>query len=98
MSNVCWLGQKQALLTVWQVTASWARGNWSSLNRDFVNRAFEFWFNVRREIAKVTDLNYRGAPTAKLEDSGEEGWGTGIDDFEEAFEHIAKNKATASRR
>ncbi len=88
MPNEYWSGTREAHLDREHITARWAQGDYSSRRIDFANQIFHFWWLARQGIAACTDLTEREAMTRELEDAGRTGWGVGIDDLEEAFNHL----------
>ncbi len=93
MSNDYWDGVRQASLTRQQITASWAAvgvehsGDAIAL----ANRAFEIYFQAHQRISDCTNAAHQGQMLESLRDAATTGWGTGIDDLEEAFEHLVQN-------
>ena len=56
-----------------------------------MNNAFRIFYNARKLISCVSDTKAKMAMTADLDDVGETGWGAGVNDLEEAFQHVATN-------
>ncbi len=92
MSNSYWKGIKQAKLTRSQITASWAMQgvDHSETRINFVNRVFYIYYQSMANIRSFSDENHKRIMLKELEDAATTGWGTGIDDLEEAFEHLCK--------
>jgi len=93
MSNPYWNATKQAKLELKDVSASWAApGKSHSLTRTHVcNRAFEIYYKAKKIIADCPNVQQTTAMDKELSNAATAGWGVGIDDLEEAFEHLHKN-------
>jgi len=59
--------------------------------RSVMNNAFRTWHDARSLISNVSDLKIKKLMTAQLNDSGYAGSGPGVDDLNEAFDHLAAN-------
>ncbi len=94
MSNPYWNGVQKAHLTQEQVTAAWGRrGTPHSLTAiAFVNRAFEIYYDAMQKIQECPDHAQATLMFKELRDAATEGWGFGISDLEEAFEHLHANR------
>lgn len=88
-----WAGFRQAQLTSDQVTASWGRRGvaHSGTAITFVNRAFELYYQAHQRIESCPDGRQRQRMLEELHDAGRSGWGRGVDDLEEAFQHLDGN-------
>jgi len=93
MSNDYWDGVRQASLTREQITASWAAPGvaYSGRSIELANRAFEIYYQANRRISDCTSADHRARMLASLRDAARSGWGTGVDDLAEAFEHLEQN-------
>ena len=86
--NKFWLGQQQAIIPdlSW-VAADWGRGDASANRLRMLNGAFELHFILRKSIENCPDATMRDLMTKELDDAGEAGWGIGVRDLDDAFEH-----------
>ena len=89
MSNDYWFGTKHAVLKQGDVMAAWANKPGLSAS----NKAFCIWYNGRKTAQEMLtkDAKKYTLLTKSLEDCGRTGWGWGINDLEEAFQHLSKN-------
>ena len=94
MSTEYWLGNRQATLQRDQVRADWGRPGTehSGTAIALANRAFEVYYTARRNINACTDSSHKNAMLQKLEEAGRSGWGIGVNDLEESFEHLERNQ------
>lgn len=92
MSNNYWLGLEQAYLDRSQIDAEWGHGDNSGIRIQFVNRAFEIFYLGRQRIRTCPNAEQARRMERDLEDAAREGWGFGISDLEDAFEHLAANQ------
>lgn len=93
MPNPYWDGTRQAHLDRSQITASWgARGTaHSGASIAFVNRAFEIYYQALQKIGECPDPDQSRQMLESLHDAARTGWGWGVSDLEEAFEHLHSN-------
>ena len=93
MSNDYWDGVRRAMLTRELITPSWAAPGvaYSGRSIELANRAFEIYYEANQRISACTSASHRDQMLASLHDAGRSGWGTGVDDLEEAFEHLESN-------
>lgn len=86
-------GAIQAKLDTSTVTAQWGQpGVAHSLTAiGFCNKAFEIYYNSAQNIATLEDTKLRTAAWKKLRDCASEGWGIGVWDLNDAFDHLAEN-------
>ena len=94
MSNPYWSGAQKAHLTPAQISAPWGRpGKAHSLRSiAFVNRAFEIYYEALQRIGRCPDPEQARQMLASLHDAARTGWGFGVSDLEEAFEHLHDNR------
>lgn len=88
MTTAYWNGTREAHLEANQISARWGHGDWCGDRIRFANEIFHFWFAARQAINACTNSAQRQAMTRELEDAGTAGTGFGIDDLEEAFDHM----------
>ena len=93
MSNTYWQGGEQVTLTRDMITAAWAQPGVSNSGRGIAlaNRAFDLYYHARRNIDACPDAAHKNAMDRELVDAATTGWGTGVDDLQEAFQHLASN-------
>lgn len=72
-----------------QIGAEWGNGPRSGQKIDLANRAFEIYYRAINGIRDVKDPDHRSKMESKLVKAREKGWGSGVSDLEEAFEHYA---------
>ncbi len=87
-----WDGRAKAVLTPNLITVGWGHGENSDVQRQFVNRAFEIYYESRNRINRCDNQAHRRLMLESLEDSATDGSGLwGVNDLKEAFEHLADN-------
>jgi hypothetical protein len=59
--------------------------------RGVMNNAFRIWHDARGLISNVSDVKIKSLMAAQLNEAGYNGAGGGVDDLDEAFDHLAKN-------
>ena len=93
MPTAYWEGTRQAQLTRSQVTASWGRPGvaHSGTSIGFANRAFEIYHSAHQSISRCSDYGHQRQMMSSLHDAARTGWGLGVDDLEEAFQHLDSN-------
>ena len=93
MSNDYWNGTRQASLERSQISASWAAPGvaYSGRSIALANRAFEIYYQSHQRISACDEANHRTQMLNSLHDAARSGWGRGIEDLEEAFEHLTRN-------
>ncbi|MCA9051847.1 MAG: hypothetical protein KDA89_24080, partial [Planctomycetaceae bacterium] len=86
-------GDALAKLDYDTVTAEWGRRGVSHSGTaiSLSNRAFEIYYNSARNIRTLEDTKLRNAAWKKLRSCAASGWGSGADDLNEAFQHLADN-------
>jgi len=93
LSNQYWEGSRQASLEGSQISAAWGRpgvehgGSAISL----ANRAFEVYYSAYRNIAASAGATHYSQMLAALQDAARAGWGSGVSDLEESFDHLTSN-------
>jgi len=55
------------------------------------NRAFEIYYQAHHRISACAEANHRTSMTNSLHEAARTGWGLGVDDLEEAFQHLDLN-------
>src|SRR5260221_1076328 len=86
--NKYWTGQQQAkILTIASISAAWGRGDGAANRFRMLNGAFEIYYILKTSIANCPDSDLRELMTKELDDAGEAGWGTGVNDMDDAFQH-----------
>jgi hypothetical protein len=96
MANQYWLGTVQARLQENHVDATWDAGtNFEkspvAAKVNILNKAFEIYYDARTSIQKCPDQGVRQQMQSDLEDAATTGWGLGVSDLEEAFQHLCQN-------
>ncbi len=93
MPTPYWEGTRRAHLTRSQITAEWGRPGvaHSGTSIAFVNRAFEIYYTAHERIGQCPDADHRRLMMDSLHDAARTGWGFGVDDLEEAFQHLHSN-------
>lgn len=88
-ANKYWSGTQQARVfddPKW-VTAGWYRGSYSANRLRMLNGAFEIYFLLKKSIDACPDPDMRSLMTSELESAGDAGWGFGVCDLDDAFQH-----------
>jgi hypothetical protein len=80
--------KKCAFLKSSDVKPQWAHEAWSIQNLAFVNNAFEIYYKAKLTIEKISDWDHREEMLKQLDDCATHGYGFGIDDLDEAFNHL----------
>lgn len=90
MSNEYWDGSRQASLERSQITAGWGRAGveHSGASIGLANRAFEVYYSAHRSISAGGGAGHSVQMLAALHEAGRTGWGSGVSDLEESFEHL----------
>ncbi len=88
-SNPYWNGEVMAKFDSGEVRAEWGNGEHSGTSIAFCNRAFQIFFEARQNCMKLSDHMHAEEIRKVLEDCGRTGYGTGVSDMEEAFDHYA---------
>ena len=86
MSNPYWTGEKHAKLTKELIDADWKEGRYGDNRIKAVNRAFCIWYWGRKA---ANDAGSQ-AMHQSLEECGTSGWGFGVSDLEDAFNHLER--------
>jgi len=86
-------GQVRACLGKEQIKASWGRGEHCGERIQCINEAFRLFYIYRNRIEQVSsqDFNTYWAMLRELEDAGDTGWGSGVRDLDDAFQHLIAN-------
>lgn len=89
--NQYWNGTAHAVLSQSNISASWGTGDHCMTRIDAANRAFCIYYWAKRTLVdSVTDSHW-GAMNTALNECATVGWGTGVDDLQEALDHIDSN-------
>src|SRR5688572_13480205 len=86
--NLFWTGLKQA--TVWNedwVSASWGKGDGAANRLRMLNGAFEIYYILKNSIKMCDDSTMRELMMKELDDAGTQGFGIGVKDMDDAFQH-----------
>jgi len=89
--NRYWLAAQQATVPDGWVSEDalrkWvSKGGIRANSVRMLNGAFEAWFLLRRSIESCEDGTHKAMMLTELEDAGDAGWGTGVQDLDDAFE------------
>jgi hypothetical protein len=84
-------GNEQASLSASDIDADWADDDRLHGHLQVANRAFELYHTAINNINQVPDRSQRSRMQAKLSEAAASGWGRGVSDLNEAFEHLATN-------
>ncbi len=93
MSNPYWEGFRQASLERSQITAAWGRPglDHSGASISIANRAFEVYYTAHQNISASAGVSHYSQMLESLHEAGRTGWGVGVTDLEESFEHLTAN-------
>jgi len=86
-----WYGNEQAHLAKGEIIASWGHEEHSETSRKFCNHAFRIFYLGRQQDLRLENRDHAGKIRRLLEDCGTTGWGSGVEDLQEAFEHFGEN-------
>ena len=91
MPNQYWNGSVQATLDRNHVSAAWGRPGLahSGASINLANRAFEVYYSAHRNISASASTGHQPQMLAALHDAARTGWGSGVSDLEESFEHLS---------
>ncbi|MGO8795317.1 MAG: hypothetical protein ACLQLC_10875 [Candidatus Sulfotelmatobacter sp.] len=83
-----WAGQDPAIIPdlSW-VDAKWGKGAYSANRLRMINGAFETYCLLRQSIGQCSESSMRQAMINELEDAARTGWGMGVHDLDDAFQH-----------
>ncbi len=86
-------GSTLAELSQNQITASCGRGEYCGARIQVINEAFRLYYRYRRAIEPLSRTNWNAywAMWRELEDAGDTGWGIGVCDLDDAFDHLIRN-------
>jgi hypothetical protein len=89
--NKYWTAQQQARIpeTGW-VTADWGTGAYCANRLRMLNGAFEIYYRLKTSIDSCEDAELKKLMTEELNDAGTDGFGTGVRDLDDAFQHWLK--------
>jgi hypothetical protein len=89
--NRYWVATDKALIPdLSSVSAAWSRGEYCGNRLRMLNGAFEIYYLLRTSIYRCTDSALRTAMLGELDDAGSKGWGLGVQDMDDAFQHWLK--------
>jgi hypothetical protein len=93
MSNYYWDGINKCYLEQRQIKAKWGQPGADDCVRKLavLNRAFEVFYLARKNIYSCPDFDQQMEMHKELEKAATEGFGPGVTDLEEAFEHVVEN-------
>jgi hypothetical protein len=87
-----WSGMALGRVEADQVEAAWGHGDNCGPRLYVLNRAFQVFAGVRRNIMKCLDEDQSREMSRELEDAAATGWGLGVQDLVDAFDHLLDNK------
>jgi hypothetical protein len=92
-SNRYWNASDQASIQQSGVDADWGRPGvpYSSVAVGCLNFAFEVFYTAKTNILQCEDASQRAGMLSKLHDAATNGWGRGVQDLDDAFEHLIAN-------
>jgi hypothetical protein len=90
--NKYWNATQQAYVPPDHVSQSaikkWvSKGGMAANSVRMLNGAFEIWYLLRDSIRDCEDGQQRSMMLTELEDAGDAGWGSGVQDLDDAFDH-----------
>jgi hypothetical protein len=96
-------GARQAKVEESQMKAApWQRGQqYYGRGIKLLNVAFEVYYNAKTGINACSDGKHKEEMTSQLEDCATEGWGFGVADLDDGFQHLVSNQGNwtdASKR
>ncbi len=91
--NIYSEGAQQASLSRDQIQAGWGRGDGAGARIRVLNEAFRLYHRYRNRIERLArrDWGTSWAMLRELEDAGDTGWDSGVQDLDDAFQHLIKN-------
>ena len=90
-NNQYWNGDAHAVLSRETISADWGSGNHSGTRIDMANRAFCIYYHAKQALNDSATENHWTDMYNSLNDCATEGWGMGVDDLQEALDHIDQN-------
>jgi hypothetical protein len=92
-ASVFWYGGRMADCDTFDESAEWAHGESSAIRIRLLNLAFQIYHKARWKIDACEERERHQKMIRELEDAATSGWGRGVTDLEEAFEHLIENNA-----
>jgi hypothetical protein len=89
--NTYWNAIQKAVLDISNVRASWGQGDYCLNKVALMNGAFDIYYSARTSINRCPDADQTSKMLAELEGSATDGWGSGVQDLDDAFEHMVSN-------
>lgn len=93
-SNRYWTVADEASITIDRVTASWGRGEYCVTKVQALNFSFHLFYDAKTTIFQCTNPNLRSGMLKELHDCAWAGWGRGVSDLDEGFEHLLDNNGS----
>ena len=92
-SNLYSNGQQQAEVTQAGIDAAWGHGDNCGDRIKVLNAAFRRYYRYRQRIEQVSRIDWDASWSMwkELEDAGDTGWGSGVQDLDDAFRHLIEN-------
>lgn len=84
-------GIRKAVVQRHSVMPDWASAQFAT---ELMNCAFELYYRAVQNINATSDSDLQSSMTEILEDCGTTGWGSGVSDLNEAFEHLVEYDGT----
>jgi len=91
MSNIWWDGTDKLKLSLSQIEAKWGQQDHSLTRLEILNKAFEIYYLSIQGYFSCSDSNQANQMWKELNVAAKEGWGRGVSDLKEAFNHVDKN-------
>lgn len=92
-SNKYWSASEQAYIEQSNVEAAWGKPgvSYSSVAVGCLNFAFEVFYTAKTSILQCEDASQRAGMLKELHGAATDGWGSGVQDLDDAFEHLIAN-------
>ena len=87
-TNMYWTVAREASITRPQISADWAAGDYSQTKIECLNFAFHLFYDAKTSILECRNPTERSEMFHALNRCGQQGWGLGVHDMEDAFEHL----------
>jgi hypothetical protein len=91
VGNGYWLGTDKATLYPNSVQADWGSGEHSGSSIRFCNKAFDIFYQARQAWLNIQWRVHAEKVKEVLEVCGTTGWGIGVHDMRDAFDHYANS-------
>jgi hypothetical protein len=87
-ANRYWTASAEASISRAQITAPWATGDHSQTKIEALNFSFHLFYDAKTSILQIRNGTERSSMLRELHNCAQRGWGMGVHDLDDAFEHL----------